>query len=348
MLISLSSPHIKGNEHTANVMRWVIVATLPGLAALTWSFGWGSLLQVVLCSGFALAGEALVLRLRKRSLAFFLGDYSALLTGVLLGLALPPYAPWWIACIGGLFSIIAAKHLYGGLGQNPFNPAMVGYALLLVSFPLAMTTNWGIHRDLTEAGLPGLLETLNLIFQTTQLPADAYTMATPLDIYKHEISAGTFAEVTTLPAFGEWIARGWELSNLGFLAGGLLLLWKKIITWHIPLSFLAALSLCSLMLGWDEDSFVPLQLHLLAGATMLGAFFIATDPVSAATSLTGKLWYGAGIGVLVYIIRTWGSYPDAVAFAVLLMNFVAPFLDYFTQPRAYGHAKATRSVKKEN
>ncbi len=346
MLQNLSSPHAKGNQHTANVMRWVIFATLPGLLALTWNFGWGTPVQVLLCATFAVAGEALVLLLRKRSLAFYLGDYSALLTGILLGLALPPYAPWWIACVGSLFAVIAAKQLYGGLGQNPFNPAMVGYALLLVSFPLAMTTHWGMHRDLATAGLPTLLDTLGVVFQPGQGQADAFTMATPLDIYKHGIGAGTHAEVTTHPVFGPWIARGWEWSALAFLAGGLLLLWKRIITWHIPLAMLGALAVCSLTFGWDEDRFVPLSLHLLAGATLYGAFFIATDPVSAATSTAGKLWYGAGIGVLVYLIRTWGTYPDAVAFAVLLMNFAAPFLDYYTAPRAYGHARATRGLGK--
>lgn len=348
MLITTTSPHVKGNARTASVMRWVILATLPGLLALIWSFGWGSLIQVMLCSAFAVAGEALVLWLRRRPLAFFLGDYSALLTGVLLGLALPPYAPWWIAAVGTLFCIIFAKQLYGGLGQNPFNPAMVGYALLLVSFPVAMTTNWGIPRAAAGGEVPDFVTTLNLIFQTVQLPIDAYTMATPLDTYKHDIVTATFEEVTTKPMFGAGVALGWEWVNAGFLLGGLFLLWKRIITWHIPVSLLAALSLCSLMLGWDEDNFVPVQMHLLAGATMLGAFFIATDPVTAATSRNGKLWYGAGIGVLIYLIRTWGSYPDAVAFSVLLMNFAAPFLDYFTQPRVYGHAKATRGTRKEN
>lgn len=350
-MMMLSSPHVASSQRTARVMQWVILATLPGLAALTWHFGWGPLIQVLLTASFAVLGEALVLWIRHRRVGPALADCSALLTGVLLGLALPAHAPWWIAAIGGLFSVVVAKQLYGGLGQNPFNPAMVGYALLLVSFPLIMTTSWPLHRDLATAlpggTLPSFGDTLSGILGLAPRP-DAWTMATPLDVYKHQIGAQIHETVMQLPAFGEWRARGWEWVNLAFLAGGLLLLWRRLITWHIPVSFLGALAVCSLVFGWDEDRYTPLSIHLLAGATMLGAFFIATDPVSAATSRIGKLWYGAGIGVLVYVIRTWGGYPDGVAFAVLLMNFAAPFLDYYTQPRVYGHARPTRGLHKED
>src|SRR5690606_39310452 len=168
-------------------------------------------------------------------------------------------------------------------------------------------------------------------------------MATPLDEYKHKIASHTAAEVLQHPTFGEQIAAGWEWVNLAFLAGGLLLIGLKIITWHIPVAFLAAIAVMSLAFGSNPDQYAPLQLHLLAGGTMLGAFFIATDPVSAATSHQGKLIYGAGIGVLVYLIRSWGNYPDAVAFSVLLMNFAVPFIDHYTPPRAYGQdRKSTR------
>ncbi len=342
--IQVTSPHLTGQNRTARVMQWVLLATIPGLCALTWFFGWGTLINIFWASILALASEALVLKLRRRPVLFYLRDYSALVTAVLLALALPPYSPWWVTMVGVLFAIIISKQLYGGLGSNPFNPAMVGYALLLVSFPVEMTTHWAAPSPLSAS--PDFVSTLNYIFSGSGLDIDAVTMATPLDTYKHQIDVLTQEDVAALPVFGSHYALGWEWVNLGFLAGGLLLLWRRIISWHIPVSMLACLAICSLVLGWDADLYTPVGIHLLAGATMLGAFFIATDPVSAATSKLGKLYYGAGIGILVYVIRTWGSYPDAVAFAVLLMNFAAPFLDYYTKPRAYGHRKSHRGIKK--
>ncbi len=343
-LLQITSPHLRGKNRTASVMQWVLLATLPGFVALTWFFGWGVLINVLWASLLAVASEAAIVKLRKRPVRFYLGDYSALVTAVLLGLALPPFAPWWVTMVGVLFAIVISKQLYGGLGSNSFNPAMVGYALLLVSFPVEMTTHWATPSSLTE--LPDFLSTLQYIFGGGALNIDGFTMATPLDTYKHQIDVLTQEEVSQLPVFGQHVALGWEWVNLGFLTGGLILLWRKIITWHIPLSMLAALAICSLVLGWDPDRYTPVSIHLLSGATMLGAFFLSPDPVTAAPSHPGKLSYGAGIGILVYIIRTWGSYPDAVAFAVLLMNFAAPFLDYYTKPRAYGHRKAHRGIKK--
>ncbi|TBW54466.1 electron transport complex subunit RsxD [Marinobacter halodurans] len=338
--LRLSSPHAHGPQRTSRVMFWVILATLPGLLAQTLWFGWGNLVNTVFCVALALLTEGVILLLRKRPVAFFLKDNTAAVTGLLLGLSLPPFAPWWVCAVAVVVAILLAKQLYGGLGSNPFNPAMVGYALVLVSFPVAMTTNWASPTGL-GADTPGLLHTIALNFTGAE-PVDGYTMATPLDVYKHDIKTHLSSQVLQNPAFGDFVSKGWEWVNLGFLAGGLLLIALRLITWHIPVSLLAALSLMSLAFGWDPDRYAPLTIHLLSGATMLGAFFIATDPVTAATSRKGKLVYGAGIGILLYIIRTWGSYPDAVAFAVLLMNFAVPFIDYYTQPRTYGHQKARR------
>lgn len=338
--LRLSSPHAHGPQRTSRVMLWVILATLPGLLAQTLCFGWGNLVNTVFCVAVALLTEGVILMLRKRPVAFFLKDNTAAVTGLLLGLSLPPFAPWWVCLVAVVVAILLAKQLYGGLGSNPFNPAMVGYALVLVSFPVAMTTNWASPTGLS-ADTPGLLHTLALNFTGAE-PVDGYTMATPLDVYKHDIKTQLSDQVLQNPAFGDFVSKGWEWVNLGFLAGGLLLIALRLITWHIPFSMLAALSVMSLAFGWDPDQYAPLTIHLLSGATMLGAFFIATDPVTAATSRKGKLVYGAGIGILLYIIRSWGSYPDAVAFAVLLMNFAVPFIDYYTQPRTYGHQKARR------
>ena len=344
-LLTLSSPHTHGPNSTSRIMLTVALATLPGLMVMTWFFGPGTFINIVLASLTAIASEALVLKARKYPVSFFLKDNTALVTGVLLGLALPPLAPWWITVLASAFAVIFAKQIYGGIGNNPFNPAMVGYALVLVSFPVQMTTNWALSWQMSGTEVAGISDTLQIIFGGAKELADAYTGATPLDDYKHLISKETSDELLKRDTFNGWLNGGWEWMNLAFLAGGLFLIARRIITWHIPVSMLAALTLCSLVFGWDHDLYTPTWLHLFSGATMLGAFFIATDPVSAATTPKGKLIYGAGIGILLFVIRAWGAYPDAVAFAVLLMNFAAPFIDAYTQPRTYGHAKARRGLK---
>lgn len=342
--IHQSSPHAFAAQSTQSVMITVALATLPGLAALIAFFGYGPLLNVVLAVTFCLGFEALALWFRKRPLGFYLSDGSALVTGVLLGLALPPYCPWWILLVGCFFAIIVAKQLYGGLGYNPFNPAMVGYVVLLVSFPVAMT-QWPAPKGLVEH-LPSLSQTLAQVF--TGSGADGYTGATPLDAFK-QARGLTVDAIYQQPLFAEGFiaANGWEWVNLAFLLGGLFLLARKLFSWHAPVAMLASLALMSILF-YDGSSVsgAPVLMHLFSGATMLGAFFIVTDPVSSATSTRGRLIYGAAIGILVYVIRTWGNYPDAVAFAVLLMNFAAPFIDYYTVPRTYGHSRRKRATEK--
>lgn len=348
--INASSPHTYRPLDTHSVMQWVIMATLPGLLALTFFFGWGTLINIAIACITALLSEALVLYLRKRDIKTPLNDYSALVTAVLLGLALPPFAPWWLVVTGTATAIILAKQLYGGLGLNPFNPAMVGYVVLLISFPVEMT-RWITPVNLPEAQLPGFLEGLTAVFSSSSA-IDAYTGATPLDLFKnHE---GLLAEQITaqepLFIYSSFASAGWEWVNLGFLLGGLLLIYKKIFTWHAPISMLLALLMMSVIFydGGSSTSGGSPLMHLFSGATMLGAFFIVTDPVSSATSNKGKIIYGAVIGVLIYIIRVWGNYPDAIAFAVLLMNFAAPFIDYYTVPRTYGHTKTKSANRKRD
>jgi electron transport complex protein RnfD len=212
---------------------------------------------------------------------------------------------------------------------------MAGYVILLISFPVQMTS-WAPPRGLGE--MPGLLESLQACF----MPAlyDGATMATPLDVVRQNSSLLISDLWAQNPQFGLWAGVGWEWVNIAFLAGGLWLLYKRIFTWHAPVAMLAALALMAALFydgGSSASGGSPL-FHLLSGATMFGAFFIVTDPVTSAVSLRGRLIYGALIGVLIYIIRVRGNYPDAVAFAVLIMNFAAPFIDYYTQPRTYGHS----------
>jgi electron transport complex protein RnfD len=253
--------------------------------------------------------------------------------------------------VGSLFSIVVAKHLYGGLGYNPFNPAMVGYVVLLISFPIQMTS-WVTPLALLPEGVshPGILESLSIVFAGYS-PADGVTGATPLDSFK--FSDGLLVEqiYSQNPLFSKaGIAGvGWEWVNIGFLIGGLILLGSKIFTWHGPVAMLAAIAIMS-VLFWDggsSDSPGSALMHLFSGASMMGAFFILTDPVSSAASNRGRLIYGALIGGLVYLIRAWGNYPDAVAFAVLVANFSAPFIDNYTLPRTYGHIDRRRATEKE-
>jgi len=349
-LIRLSSPHVYKANSTANVMRLVLIATLPGILAMTFFFGWGTLIQLVLACTLALAFEAAILKLRKRPLGFYLGDGSALVTAILLAVAIPPFAAWWVSATGILFAIVIAKHLYGGLGNNPFNPAMVAYALLLVSFPVEMT-RW--TSPMTQHGggwqIASFIDTLQAIFGSIDAGFyDSFTGATPLDVLKHRGGLTTEELWRQSDVLSSGVGA-WYAVSAAWLMGGIFLLSRKIFTWHTPLSMLIALFLtAAAFYGFDPDNYINPVVHLSVGATMLGAFFIATDPVTSATSNRGKVVFGALLGVLIYVIRTWGNYPDAVAFGVLLMNLCAPFIDQYTQPRSYGHSRAKRGTKGKN
>ncbi|HRL92544.1 MAG TPA: RnfABCDGE type electron transport complex subunit D [Pseudomonas sp.] len=335
----ITSPHATGNQRTQRVMLQVLLATVPAVLVLTWLFGIGTLVNLLWASLVALGCEAAILAIRKRPIAFYLKDGSALVTAVLLALALPPYAPWWLTLIAVGFAIIFGKQLYGGLGQNPFNPAMLGYVVVLISFPLPMTT-WPAPHSV------GMLAGIEHIWGLASLP-DGWSQATALDSLKLNKSLTVDELWAQNPAFGRFGGQGVEWVNLAFLLGGLYLLKQKLISWHAPVGMLAALAVMSLLFwnGSGSDSNGSPLFHLLTGATMLGAFFIVTDPVSGATSQLGRIIFGAGVGVLVYIIRTWGGYPDGMAFAVLLMNLTAPTIDYYSRPRTYGHRKAERGFK---
>jgi len=325
-------------------MRQVLYALVPTVALHVVFFGPGLLIQIVLGVVTALAAEAAALRLRGKPLPPFLLDGSAIITAVLLALCLPPLAPWWLVVSGVAFAILLAKHLFGGLGANPFNPAMVGYAVLLVSFPARLLQWLPPNVAGLEPASLSFVDTLTTIF-TGMPPArftwDAITSPTPLDALRTDLALGmTMGEAHANAMFSTFGGKGWEWINLATLAGGGWLLALRIIRWQIPVAMLTALFVCaSIMSAADPGGYAGPLFHLTSGASMLGAFFIATDPVSAATSDRGKLIYGAGIGVLTYVIRTWGGYPDGVAFAVLIMNLTVPLIDRYTIPRIYGHAR---------
>ncbi|TDN60213.1 electron transport complex subunit RsxD [Scandinavium goeteborgense] len=343
-----SSPYTHNHRQTSRIMLLVLLATVPGIAVQTWFFGWGTLIQILLASVTAWVAEAAILRLRKQEIGKTLGDNSALLTGLLLAISIPSMAPWWMVVLGTAFAVIIAKQLYGGLGNNPFNPAMIGYVVLLISFPVQMTS-WLPPQEIA-INTPGLMDTLQIILSghtangtdinALRIGVDGISQATPLDTFKTSLHAGhSVTDILHSTIYrGALAGIGWQWVNVAYLAGGLFLLWQRAIRWHIPVSFLVSLAVCA-TLGWvfSPESLASPQMHILSGATMLGAFFILTDPVTASTTNRGRLLYGALAGVLVWLIRSFGGYPDGVAFATLLANITVPLIDYYTRPRVYGH-----------
>jgi electron transport complex protein RnfD len=317
-------------------MATVLVAMLPALIAQVWLFGIGLLVQIALASATALACEAAMLALRRRPIARALGDGSALVTAWLIAACLPPLLPWWTIIVGTSFALIIGKHLYGGLGQNPFNPAMLAYCLLIVSFPALMSQWPGQQGSDAATQLHWILGGDRML--------DAVTSATPLDALRTGLrTSGDVSAVMQSPLFGHaagtpWRWARWEWLALAWAAGGALLLARRVITWHIPVAFLGTMALLSGLASLIEPArHASPAVHLLAGGTMLGAFFIATDPVSGATTPRGKLIFAAGIAAIAWLIRTYGAYPDGIAFAVLLLNICVPLIDRKTQPPIFGH-----------
>ena len=331
----ITPPYLTQPVSVRRVMLQVLAALVPGIAAMVWLIGPIVLVQLAIATATALLAEAVMLKLQNRPLGLFLGDGSAVVTAWLIALAFPPLAPWWLIVVGTAFAIVVAKHLYGGLGQNPFNPAMIAFAACIVSFP-ALMSQW------PPVNLGGAFaEQIALIFgQTPRL--DALTGATPLDALKTALKLGegstSVASITAdRGVFGYVGGRGWEWVAAGYLLGGIWLWGRRVIGCHVSLSFLAGVALMSGAL-WlvNPAQFANPLFHLFSGGTMLGAFFIVTDPVSGATTPKGKLIFGFSAGVLACLIRVFGNYPDGVAFSVLLLNLCVPLIDLYTQPPIFG------------
>jgi electron transport complex protein RnfD len=331
----LPAPFLLKDVSVSQVMIQVCVALIPGIAAYAWLVGPAILVQLVIATLAALAAEAVMLHLQKKPQALFLSDGSAIVTAWLIALTFPPLAPWWLVATGTAFAIVVAKHLYGGLGQNPFNPAMVAFAVCIVAFPALMSQWPNVGLELP------FVDQVNVILGLAPR-VDALSGATPLDAMKTALKLGDGSvNVVQLLAnqdiYGNFAGRGWEWVAAGYLLGGLWLWQRKLITWHVPVAFIGALLLISGALWlYQPAQFASPLFHLFSGGSMIGAFFIATDPVSGCTTPRGKLIFGAGAGLLAYIIRVFGGYPDGVAFAVLLMNLSAPVIDLLTQPRIFG------------
>jgi electron transport complex protein RnfD len=315
-----SSPHIHSGETTDKVMRAVIYALLPACAVAVYFFGLAALSVLILCTLGCVAAEALCQRLMGNPLT--VGDGSAALTGILLALNLPPSSPWWMALIGSVVAIAVAKQVYGGLGYNPFNPALVARVVLLISFPVQMTT-WTAPAPIGSG-------------------IDAVTSATPLGEMKTAVMLtgqvpAALQERTAAYFLGEMAGSLGEVSAAALLLGALYLLWKRIITWHIPFSYLGTVvAFGALFWLFDPARYPGPLFHLFTGGLMLGAFYMATDMVTSPITTRGMLVYGAGCGLITVLIRLFGGYPEGVSFAILLMNAATPLIDRFTRPKKFG------------
>jgi electron transport complex protein RnfD len=326
-----SSPHWHDGRTVGIVMADVCIALAPGLLCYAWLFGPGVLIQCALAVIFALLFEFVALRLRGRDPALFLRDGSVIVTALLFAVSITPLAPWWACLCGIAFAVIIGKHAFGGIGCNIFNPAMAGYVFVLACFPAQMNT-W---PTLSAHGLGAYLDS---IFPMGNTAPDMLSGATALDELDNRLELMEMvSEISTSPVFGLVGGAGWEWINFLFMLGGIYLLARGVIKWHIPVAVLAGIFLVSLPLYmYDPEVHASPLFHLFSGGTMLCVFFIATDPVTASTTWLGRLIYGVLIGALVCLLRGWGAYPDGVAFAVLLANVFVPLIDLLTRPKVFG------------
>lgn len=318
------SPHLKSAETTRKLMYGVVIALIPTLAASIYYFGTGAIIVTLTSVLSCVAVEYLVQKfiLKKKP---SVSDGSAVVTGLLLAFNVPSNLPVWIIIIGAIISIGVAKMTFGGLGSNPFNPALVGRVFLLISFPVQMTS-WPVPSG----------------FKTGYL--DAVTGATPLGILTEGVKAGESVAslMEKVPThmqlfYGYMGGSMGEIAAAALIIGGLYMIWKKIITWHIPVSILISVALFTGIL-WlaDPAKYADPGFHLLTGGIMLGAIFMATDYVTSPMTHKGMIIYGIGIGVITVLIRTWGAYPEGVSFAILIMNAFVPLLNMYIKPKRFG------------
>jgi len=327
------SPHIRDRESVPSIMLTVVLALTPAAAASVFFFGMRAVVLLFVCIVSCLASEWLIVKfmLRKPST---LGDFSALVTAVLLAFNLPPGLPWWMAAVGSLFAIGIAKMTFGGLGNNFINPALAGRAFLMAAYPAAMTT-WGAPRGGSLSGLAGAV--------------DAVSRATPLAAFSKAVETGTFQALDFQEALGDLFIGNvggciGETSALAILAGALILLYRRVIGFSTPVFYIGTV----FVLFWafngtggyfTSDAFIVPVYQICAGGLMLGAWFMATDMVTTPITRTGKIIFGTGCGVLTYVIRVYGGYPEGVSYSILLMNLLTPLIDRYTRPRMYGKVK---------
>ncbi len=344
----LHGPHTHTQNHLSQMMFQVLLALTPVTLYAFWLYGWPAFYLWLVCIGSSLFWEAVFLRLFGKPVARHLLDGSALVTGWLLALCLPPWAPWWLACLGSFLAVAMIKQIFGGLGQNVFNPAMAARVMLLIAFPVEMT-RWIDPSHLGEARIDWQTA-LQVTFAPKSsaveaLVNDGYTGATLLDGMKQHVAQGGLVSDGLIhfdyhlwSGFGGYQAGSLgETSALLILLGGLFLLWRQVITWQAPAGLLLGVALPAFLLHLAQpESYPPATLHLLSGGTFLAAFFIVTDPVTGPNTALGRFIFGLGCGLLAWVIRTFGNYPEGMAFAVMLMNAAVPVIDRYIRPRVYG------------
>lgn len=325
-----SSPHVLSGYSVDSIMFNVVVALAPTTLFALWAFGLAALLILTVSVVSCLAAEAIATR--AKGTEGTLGDWSAAVTGLLYGLTLPPDLPLWMAAVGGFVSILVGKAIFGGLGGNPFNPALVGRAVLQAAFPVAMTTWSPGFLAGRFASVPGSV----LAWPFAEPTYDAVTAATPLSLWKFGGQA-TDAGALALGFVGGSVG---ETSALLILLGGAYLVARNMMSWRIPVAVLGAVALASAALhAADPARYAAPEFMLLSGGLMLGAVFMATDMVTSPITAGGAWIFGALIGLLTVAIRTWGGMPEGVMYAILLGNAVAPHLDRLIRPRIYGARK---------
>jgi Na+-translocating ferredoxin:NAD+ oxidoreductase subunit D len=343
------SPHAHAPVSIGKVMGTVLLALTPATLFGFWLYGWPAINLWAVSLLAAIVGEAIVVRMQSRAVRPALLDGSGILTAWLLAISLPPFAPWWIAALGSLFAVVIGKQVFGGLGQNPFNPAMAARVMLLISFPLEMTT-WIAPAPLGSAHAPGWLESLHITFQSHSI--DGMASASLLGHVKTEFTRGVGLDQALSGYYAPldmlWGSRAGSLGETAailLLLGGLFLIARRIITWHAPVAMLLGVAVPAVIFSTiNANHYAGPMYHLLSGGLMLGAFFIVTDPVTSPNTTTGQFIFGFGCGLLTWIIRTWGGYPEGVAFAVMLMNTATPIIDIYVKPRIYGRDRKGVSI----
>ncbi|HEB57422.1 MAG TPA: RnfABCDGE type electron transport complex subunit D [Gammaproteobacteria bacterium] len=347
----IGGPYTHETSSVNHLMLWVMLALLPITAYGLYLFGWPAIFLFSVTVFTAVIAEAVSLWIARRPIKPFLLDGSAILSGWLLALTLPPWAPWWIGVVGSVLAIVIGKHVFGGLGQNLFNPAMVARVALLISFPLQLTT-FVTPQPLFAAASPGFMDSLQITFGHAR-QFDGISSATLLGHIRTELSQGLSLSTALLKQpslsdllWGHTAGSMGETSALLIIAGGLLLLARRIISWQIPVAMLGTVALLATIMHMIDPLHYPdAAYHLLSGSVMLGAFFIATDLVTSPVTGKGQLLYAFGCGLLVYVIRSWSGFPEGVAFAVLLMNAVTPLIDYYLKPRVYGRTRRGEPIQ---
>jgi electron transport complex protein RnfD len=345
-LTPVSGPHTHAPISIQKIMFTVMLALTPATAYGIYLYGWPALNLFVITLISALVVEAICLYIGKRPMKQGLGDGSGILSAWLVAMTLPPWAPWWIAVVASICAILLGKQVFGGLGQNVFNPAMLARVIILISFPVQLTTWVNPHPMFSEQD-QGFVAGLNVTFNNESVDWDSISTASPLGHVKTELTMDrTIDDIMTETPDWHQSLQGVTAGSLGessallLLLGGLFLIAKRIISWHGPVAMLATVVIAAAIFHQANPTvYAPAQFHLLNGALMLAAFFIITDPVTSPNTAKGQIIFGIGCGLLVFIIRTWGSYPEAVGFAVLLMNCFTPLIDHYLRPRIYGRTR---------